>query len=135
VDFPGASDTVVLGVNARGDFVGQWDTGITATVVHGFVFTKGQYISFRCPGRGSHNDPGERYQCARLDRRVISRCQQQPSWFLLEGPKFTSLDYPGAAWTAAWGINSAGQIGGNHFDTANSPMRGFIAQPRNKGKP
>jgi hypothetical protein len=48
---------------------------------------------------------------------------------------FTSIDYPGAASTAAWGINSAGQIVGNHFNTLSSPRRGFIAQPRNKGKP
>jgi uncharacterized membrane protein len=46
VDFPGAADTVVLGINARGDLVGGWDTGVTATVGHGFLFTKGTYISF-----------------------------------------------------------------------------------------
>src|SRR5215469_4005547 len=46
VDFPGAGDTVVSGINARGDLVGGWDPGQTATVGHGFVFSKGQYISF-----------------------------------------------------------------------------------------
>ena len=55
--------------------------------------------------------------------------------FLAVGANFSSIDYPGAAITSAWGINSAGQIVGNHFDTVNSTSRGYLAQPGNKGKP
>jgi len=51
------------------------------------------------------------------------------------GANFTRIDYPGAATTSAWGINSAGQIVGNHLDTVNSPPRGFIAFPGHRWPP
>ena len=55
--------------------------------------------------------------------------------FAATGSTFTSVDYPGASITNAWGINSAGQIVGNHLDTLGSPSRGYLAQPGKKVKP
>jgi uncharacterized membrane protein len=135
VDFPGSGDTSVNGINARGDFVGIWDTGITATVFHGFVFTHGQYISFDVPFAGATITQGNDVNASGSIVGTWVDASGGMHGFLAVGANFTSIDYPGAATTSAWGINSAGQIVGNHFDTVNATSRGFIAQPGNKGKP
>jgi len=135
VDFPESGDTSVNGINARGDFVGVWDTGLTSPIVHGFVFSKGQFISFDV-----------RFAGATLTQAndINAKGSIVGEWldasggihgFLAEGAKFTSIDYPDAAITSAWGINSAGQIVGNHVDTLSSSSRGYFAQPGKKGKP
>jgi uncharacterized membrane protein len=54
--------------------------------------------------------------------------------FLAQGAKFTNIDYPSAAGTTAWGINSAGQMVGKRFDNDGN-VYGWLAQPVNKGKP
>ncbi len=53
VDFPGAALTFLYGINARGDIVGEWDSDIFGTTVHGFVLTKGQFITIDVPFAGS----------------------------------------------------------------------------------
>jgi uncharacterized membrane protein len=135
VDFPGSVDTVLLGINARGDYVGQWDTGQASPIAHGFVFTKGQFISFDVPFAGVAGTEANDINASGSIVGIYVDASAGEHGFLAEGAKFTSIDYPGAASTTAWGINSAGQIVGNHFDTLNSPPRGFLAQPGNKGKP
>ena len=46
--------------------------------------------------------------------------------FLQVGATFTPFDYPGAVITAAWGINSRGQIVGDYFPNDNEVF-GFLA--------
>jgi uncharacterized membrane protein len=135
VDFPGAADTAVLGINARGDLVGGWDAGITSPVGHGFVFTKGQYVNLDVPVAGATITSPNDINAQGAIVGYYFDAGGNFHGFLMEGAKFTSIDYPGAAETSAWGINSAGQIVGIHFDTVNSPRRGYIAQPGKKGKP
>jgi uncharacterized membrane protein len=135
VDFPGSGDTSILGINARGDYVGVWDTSITSPTAHGFVFTKGQFISFDVPFAGATITQANDINASGSIVGVYIDASGGEHGFLAEGAKFTSIDYPGAALTSAWGINSAGQIVGNHLDTLNSPQRGYLAQPGNKGKP
>jgi uncharacterized membrane protein len=53
IDFPGAGATYLYGINARGDIVGEWDSDIFGTTVHGFVLTKGQFITVDVPFGGS----------------------------------------------------------------------------------
>ena len=125
----------MLGINARGDYVGEWDTGITATVGHGFVLTQGQYISFDVPFAGATVTQANDINAHGAIAGLYIDASGAIRGFVAEGANFTGLDYPGAASTRPWGINSAGQIVGNHFDTVNPPVRGFIAQPGNKGKP
>ena len=38
---------------------------------------------------------------------------------------FTSVDYPGAAWTTAWKINDSGQVVGQYLDTSGT-RHGFL---------
>lgn len=45
--------------------------------------------------------------------------------FAQEGPRFTTVDYPGAVLTNAWGINPAGEIVGVYADTAGH-QHGFL---------
>jgi uncharacterized membrane protein len=42
VNFPGSVDSAVLGINARGDLVGTWDTGLTSPG-HGFEWAMLQF--------------------------------------------------------------------------------------------
>ena len=135
LDFPGAGDTAALGINDRGDIVGSWDPGIISTTEHGFVLSKGQFISFDVPFAGATltqaNDINAKGSIVGewFDASGVSH------GFLAEGANITSIDYPGAAITTAWGINSAGHIVGSHFDTLSSSSRGYLAQPSKKGKP
>ena len=50
--------------------------------------------------------------------------------FLAVGANFSSIDYPGAAFTSAWGINSAGQIVGNHFRHGELNVAGLLSSTR-----
>ena len=45
--------------------------------------------------------------------------------FLLEGTKFTAVDYPGANWTQPLAINDSNVIVGAYGPTASSPAQGF----------
>jgi len=134
VDFPGSADTSVLGINARGDFVGAWDTGITSPIGHGFVSSKGQFISFDVPFVGATVTQGNDISAQGNIVGTYVDASGGLHGFLAQGAKFTSIDYPGAVATTAWGINSAGQIVGNHIDTA-GVLRGYLGQPGNKRKP
>jgi|SRR5215471_13166112 len=73
-----------------------------------------------------------------LDQPVLMRAMialhSAPHGFLAQGTKFTSIDYPGLVGTTAWGINSAGQMVGNWFDTDGN-SHGWVATPGDKGKP
>ena len=135
LDFPGAGDTYIFGVNNRGDIVGEWDTGVASTTGHGFVLSKGQFISFDVPFAGATITQANDINAKGSIVGEWLDASGGIHGFLVEGAKFTSIDYPGAAITSVWGINSAGQIVGNHFDTVNSTSRGYIAQPGKKGKP
>jgi uncharacterized membrane protein len=123
-----------LGINDRGDIVGEWDAGITSTTGHGFVLSKGQFTSFDVPFAGATATGGNDINAlgaivgSWLDSTGVIH------GFLAVRGTFTSIDYPGAAQTSAWGINSAGQIVGYQVDAA-GVLRGFIAQPSKKGKP
>lgn len=135
VDFPGAAATYLFGINARGDIVGEWDSDIFGTTVHGFVLTKGQFITVDVPFAGDAaytqaNDINAKGSIVGtwIDTDGVSH------GFLAEGAKFTSIDYPGSIGTTAWGINSAGQMVGNWFDSSFN-THGWVAQPGNKGKP
>jgi len=127
IDVPGAVDTQPLGINARGDIVGDWDTNINTTG-HGFVLTKfGQFISFDEPSAAPEstaatgiNDKGE-IVGVYSDPAGVGHC------FLAVDSNFTTIDFPGADTTACWGINNKDEIVGNY--TAGTLAAGFLATP------
>lgn len=124
---PGSGDTSVNGINARGDWVGEWDTGPTATVGHGFVRSKkGQFISFDVPVAGATLTQADDINANGQILGVYVDAGGMEHGFLEVGATFTSIDYPGAAVTSAWGINSSGQIVGNHYGS-DGVAHGYLA--------
>jgi len=135
VNVPGAGDTVVKGNNAPGDLVGGWDSGPTATALHGFVFSKGQVSSFDVPYPGAWATHGNAINAkGNIVGLYLSDYTGLPHAFLKAGTTFTQIAYPGAIGTSAWGINSAGQMVGIWYDTDGN-AHGWLGQPGNKGKP
>jgi len=134
IDFPGAAATYLYGINARGDIVGEWDSDIFGTIVHGFVLTKGQFITIDVPFAGASYTQANDINAQGSIVGTWIDGDGVPHGFLAEGAKFTSIDYPGSVGTTEWGINSAGQMVGNWFDSDGN-THGWVATPDNKGKP
>ncbi|MBZ5722836.1 MAG: hypothetical protein LAO03_21050 [Acidobacteriia bacterium] len=127
VTFPGAGDTGLTGINARGDFVGVWDRGPGGTQTSGFVFSKGEFTSFDAPFPDVFLTQPQGIN-AYGDIVGAGYVNNIAHGFLKVGDTFTSIDYPGAAYSTAWGINAAGQMVGNWFDDAGN-VHGWLAQP------
>jgi len=130
VTFPGAEVAAANGINNRGDFVGSWSLSIDAPTGSGFVSSKGKFTSFDVPvvpvvftQPDDINDRGN----------IVG---QYPYYlgahsFLKVGDDFTFIDYPAAAQTTLWGINSAGQMVGNWIESSGT-IHGWRADPSNR---
>jgi len=136
--YPGSGDSYARAINAAGVIVGSWDTGLTATSEHGYVDWKGQFVSFDAPFPDvAYTFPnginaighivGSKWTAYEYDNNL-------GHGFLAVGSSFTPIDYPGAVQTTAWGINSAGQMVGNWYDSSYI-VHGWLIQPGKKGKP
>jgi uncharacterized membrane protein len=136
--YPGSGDTYAFGNNAFDIVVGGWDSGPTATTSHGFASWMGQFISFDAPFEDvaytqadGINDlgfiVGQEYTEYEYENQL-------GHGFLAVGTYFTPLDYSGAVQTTAWGINSAGLMVGNWYDS-NYGSHGWLAQFGSEGKP
>jgi probable HAF family extracellular repeat protein len=125
VTFPGAGDTAVTGINARGDFVGLWDDGPPNYTNHGFVFSKGEFTSFdpTFPDLTSTQPDGINAHGDIIGQDIENGITHG---FLKVGANFIKIDYPGAVLTSGWGINAAGQMVGNWFDSAGT-VHGWLA--------
>jgi uncharacterized membrane protein len=125
VDFPGSANTSVFGINARGDLVGEWDDGI---VGHGFIRTNtNQFASFDVPVGGAQFTQLDDINANGQLLGVYIDAGGAEHGFLKAGAMFTSIDYPGAVTTTAWGINSAGKMVGNWYDSSGA-AHGWLAQ-------
>ena len=128
LNMPGAGDTGALGINGHGDLVGWWDTGPSATTSSGFVLSNGQFTSFDPPFPGLiHTQPDDINHTGKIVGQYSDDITYLARGFLKVGDAFTSLDYPGAVQTTAWGINSAGQMVGNWYDSSGA-AHGWLAQ-------
>jgi len=103
VDYPGASNTLALGINDSGKIVGNYQTDSG----HGFLKDGMNFISIDYPGLASTasgiNDSG----------KIVGFAGDHG--FLLSGGLFTTVDFPGAVSTAATAINNSGQIVGYYL--------------------
>ena len=118
IDFPGAVDTRASGINPRGDIVGGYRRA--DGVVHGFLLSGGNFTTIDFPGAtftetNGINPSGDivgDYSIAApfacFFRQVLCH------GFLLSGGEFTSIDFPGASSTIAFGINPGGDIVGRY---------------------
>jgi uncharacterized membrane protein len=134
VDLPGAADTAVLGINAAGDLVGLWDSGVTSPVGHGFVSSHGKFTSFDVPVPGSTVTQANDINASGHIVGAYVDANGVTHGFLMRGATFATIDFPGAARSLAWGINSAGQIVGTYRTDPVQPPHGFLAEPGNKSK-
>jgi hypothetical protein len=132
VNVPGSGDTIIGGINAHGDFVGAWDTGLSATTISGFVSSKGEFTSFDLPFLATVGPQANDINNAGSIVGLYSDDGGIEHGFVKVGPAFTNIDYPGAAGlTSAWGINSAGEMVGNWRDSSGN-LHGWLAEPSNR---
>lgn len=125
VAYPGASGTVVRGLNNHGDVVGEYtDSG---GVVRAFVRFEGVFIALDFPDAARASVRGVNdtrhavgyVEAADRSRRCFVRAPDGA---------ITMLDYPGAAATMCGDINTAGVIVGGWMD-AGGRLHGFIRAP------
>src|SRR5262249_49526852 len=131
IDFPGASATQALGINPRGDIVGQYEDG--EGVTHAFLLGGGQFTSFDFPGatRTTAFGINPRGDIVGLYRSsgttscdgIVPGCVCHG--YLLSRGEFRSIDIPGATQTHANGINPRGDIVGLYTD-AGGVQHGFL---------
>jgi len=136
VVFPGAGDTYVYGINDAGDLTGKWDTGPTAATASGFVFSHGRFITFDAPFPEVLVTQGDDISNA---GNIVGQYMDDITYhgFRKVGNTFTSIDYPGAAGTTAWGINSVGQMVGNWWSDPNNILgttHGWLATPNSQNQ-
>lgn len=100
IDFPGASSTRVIGINNAGQIVGEYEDD--SGVLHGFLLDEDLKFLER--------------------RRMVGGVIHG---FVLDEDSFTTIDFPDAVETKAFGINNAGQIVGFYKDSSGD-VHGFL---------
>jgi hypothetical protein len=121
IDFPGAVETQVFGINSRGDIVGMFldANGVT----HNFLRHKGEFIAIAVPGAPE----------TLAARGINSRGDIAGNFFngvevrgyVLSDGRFQRINFPGALATALDRINAAGDVMGFYVDKEGNG-RGFI---------
>jgi probable HAF family extracellular repeat protein len=123
VAFPGAAHNYAFGINDSGHIVGGHAAANALTDPwHGFsaqggVFTQWDFPGFETDGRGI-NGAGD------IVGIYNSGLGTQDHGFMRIGDEYTSLDYPGAAKTYAFGINDSQLVTGSYVD-AFGLLRGY----------
>jgi uncharacterized membrane protein len=135
ISIPGATNTYITGINARGDMVGSWEDADMNR--YGFALLHGQFIDLDALFK-THLEP---YGINDIGQIVGTYDRSGTAHgFLLSGGTITEIDYPGAieGSTVVLGINSVGQIVGNYraaYPDGHVARHGFLGQPGNKNKP
>ena len=130
LDFPGASDTLALGINAAGTVVGYWDlldANGNLLAVHGYTWKGGSFTQFDFPGATDTslfgiNDRGD--VVGGWDPGLTSPIEHG---FICSNKQCTSFDVPVAGATITQGddINAHGDIAGGWVD-AGGALHGFL---------
>lgn len=123
VTIEGSANTELWAINARGDYVGSWDTGTLAS--HGFAVLNGTRTSIEIPISGTVGVQPTGINAKGQIAGVFWPDPQMNRGFIKTGSGYLIVDYPGAYWTNIWGINSAGQFTGWWFDS-NFVPHGFV---------
>jgi uncharacterized membrane protein len=134
VDFPGAMFTAAFGVNPAGTIVGAYADA--QFKVHGFVLSNGSFTTLDFPGAvASGFACGPPYGGGTtalginpLGDIVGSYCGTDGNdhGFLLSNGNFRTVNFPGATFTFANGINPEGEIGGGYQLAADGTYHGFV---------
>jgi uncharacterized membrane protein len=108
IDVPGASFTVALAINPRGDIVGGY--GDSNGNFHGFLLSKGKFTTIDVPAATDTIPLAINPQGKIVGEYFDS--SGNAHGFLLSNGTFTTIDVPGAVLTEANGINPRGDIVG-----------------------
>ena len=138
IDYPGANETNLWDVNDRGQIVGSF--GTLDGKSHLFVLRNGEFTAIDLPGvvdinqdKGGINSRGDivGVYCD------VAPCRIGPTGthgFLLRGNDLTTIDFPGASATAAFGINARREMVGHYFD-AKGEAHGYLLSGRRRECP
>ena len=128
---PGATFTMPLGLNDKGQIAGYYDD---AAGIHGYVETTGAFSIIDVPGSSGvyTTGPGVETIATGINNAGQVAGQYvtsdlgftQVHSYLYAGGAFTIIDVPGSVSTEAYGLNDKGQVTG--FYVAASKFRGFI---------
>ena len=121
INYPGATDTAVLGINNSGQIVGSFGD---STGEHGFMDAGSFFTVLNYPG-AIHTDPYGINDSGQIVGTFYDSTGQH--FFVDTGGVFTTLDYPGTISTWASGINDSGQIVGYATYDSLAPEPGFYA--------
>ncbi len=126
VEFPGADQTVIRGINDTGDVVGEYEN--SDGIRHAFARFDGNFVTLDVPladasrARGINN-LGE----------VIGFWDDSSGlrhgFIRTPDGTFTTFDFPGASETLFGDINDIGEIVGTYFDGAGTPHGFLITAP------
>jgi uncharacterized membrane protein len=128
VDFPGASFTSVFGINAQGDVVGHYGMPPSGKM-RGYVLRNGGFTDYGAEDWLKPNTMTCGFAISST-QQIVGHYQDAGGvhGFLLVGGVFTTLNYPGAVNTNAYGINSQGQVAGFYRDVG-GVVRAFVMEP------
>jgi probable HAF family extracellular repeat protein len=125
LDVPGAIGTVALGINSRGDMVGQYQARVNE--YHICLIREGVVTDIDPPG--SDNSAGDGWAVDINDAGAIvgkykSAGDNMVHGFLLDQGEYSTIDPPGSVYTEAAGINPRGEIVGLYV-LADGSTHGF----------
>lgn len=123
VNVPGATFTVVNGMdrNNAQALVGNYVD--TANVTHGFIYTGGSFVTIDNPN-ATETIPQDVNNLGQVVGQY-NDANEVTHGFLWSNGAFTTVDFPGAVATFADGINNAGSIVGSYMDSSQN-SHGFI---------
>src|SRR5262245_12265497 len=117
IDFPGAIQTNVAGINSHGDIVGRYVT--PDTLNHMFVLSRGAFTTIDFPGATFTG--GARSNNRGQVAGVYTLADGIRHGFLLYDGKFATINYPGAVATQLFDIDEHGVMVGHYLTPTEKP--------------
>ncbi|MEP6961975.1 MAG: PxKF domain-containing protein [Acidobacteriota bacterium] len=128
-DFPGAVQTIPLGINDPGQIVGGYYNPSSGTA-HGFLLSGGTFTTIDYPGASGTQPNGINNAGQVVGFYCAGSCHYGFTFpFLLSGGVFYALpEAPGSmpGTTKPWAINTSGQIVGLYTDPCFCKQHGFL---------
>ena len=123
IDYPSAVATYTIGIGNNGTILGTYAIQIEGPW-HAFSLRNGVFTSFDFPN--NETDARGMNASGQIAGVFNAGGITTPHAFVKTGDNYLQLDYPGAWGTEGWGINDAGVVSGNYYDTFGGGIHGFI---------